>query len=275
MDQSNSKKISQIIPATGPVRPPSTAKHVTNPMPAEELKILIERIGTRMAALGTNAKQVSRLARLGNTAVYDIVNGKNLRPALPTIKAIAKSLDCDLAYLVGDQTEPRRDITSLQGVEPIPVIGVAEAGAFRNMMDFDQDLRDVQKIQANRSIVYPKARHFALLVRGDSMNAAKPISIVEGVYLLCVDLIDAELEIESGKIYAVRRTTDGGQTYECTVKRAMVYRDRYELIPESANPSHEKLVIPRGHGQGDAAVDTAINVIGLVYGLYSSLESLA
>src|ERR1035437_448158 len=242
-------------------------------MPSEELKTLIERIVARMEALGTNAKQVSLVARLGNTAVYDIVNGKNLRPALPTIKAIAKSLECDLAYLVWDQPEPRRDITSLQGMEPIPVIGVAEAGAFRNMVDFDQDLRDVQKIQASRSIVYPKAKHFALLVRGDSMNAAKPISIVEGVYLLCVDLTDAGLEIESGKIYAVRRTTDGGQTYECTVKRAMVYRDRYELIPESTNNPHQRLVIPRGPSHTD--VGTAIDVIGLVYGLYSSLEGLA
>jgi hypothetical protein len=32
--------------------------------------------------------------------------------------------------------------------------------------------------------------------------------------VLCVDMADAGLQVESGRIYATRRTLDGGQTYE-------------------------------------------------------------
>ena len=280
MDQSDQRKIDLVCSLdddAGAVDAPAPVTRVTRAMPTEDLRIMIDRITARMTALGTNAKQLSRKARLGDTAVYDILNGKNLRPALPAIKAVAKALECDLAYLVGDQAEPRQK-NEVQGVTSIPVVGVAEAGAFRKMIEFDVDVLDLPKVHANRSALYPKAKHFSLLVRGDSMNAAtsagRPAPLVEGQYILCVDLTDAGLEIESGKIYAVRRTTDSGQTYECTVKKAMVYRDRYELLPESTNPAHEKFVIPRGAAHRDV-VGTQIEVIGLVYGLYSSLEGMA
>lgn len=242
-------------------------------VPSAELKILIDRVTALMAGAGTNAKQLSRRAGLGNTAVYDIVNGKNKRPAVYVVKAIAKAIGCDLAYLLGDQDVPILDMVSTS-VAKIPVIGVAEAGAFRKMVEFDQDISELPTILANKSVLYPKAKHFALLVRGDSMNAARPMPIIEGMHILCVDVTDAGLEIESGKIYALRRTTDSGQTFECTVKRAMVFRDRYEFSPESTNPRHDRFVIPRGAGRGD---DTGaeIRAIGLVYGFYFSLETAA
>jgi hypothetical protein len=116
-----------------------------------------------------------------------------------------------------------------------------------------------------------------MLVRGDSMNAAtlagRATPIVDGMHILCVDMADADLEVETGKIYSVSRTLDGGQTYENTSKKAMVYRDRYELLPESTNPVHEKFVVRRPAVPGtDPAKE--IKVTGLVYGLYSSLEEL-
>jgi len=53
-------------------------------------------------------------------------------------------------------------------------------------------------------------------------------------------MADAGLQVESGKIYATRRTLDGGQTYETIVRRAMVFRDRAELSAGSGRPEDEK-----------------------------------
>jgi SOS-response transcriptional repressor LexA len=119
----------------------------------------------------------------------------------------------------------------------IPIVGVAELGAFRQMPVNDDTEENLPRVNAPHSRLYPNARHFALEVRGDSMNAAKPSPILDGMIALCVDVVDAEIEVESGKIYAVRQTRDGGQTYELTIKRAKVFRNRVELLPESTNPT--------------------------------------
>src|SRR6185437_4976336 len=100
---------------------------------------------------------------------------------------------------------------------PIPISGIAEAGAFRPVPDGGpQEEHELQTIRAPRNVAFPEARHFAYEVGGDSMNAAKPTPIVDGMFALCVDFSDSGLEVESGRIYLVRRTIDGGQTYEHT-----------------------------------------------------------
>lgn len=235
----------------------------------DSLNVLKMRLSERIDALGTNAAAVSRKAGLGTTAVYDILNDKNERPGIATIQALAAALDCSVAYLIGEA-----DYTAgakRRGTQPIRVAGVAEAGNFRVMRDFDASGdNDLPLIDAAPSRHYPKAKHFALEVRGDSMNAAAPTPINPGVYVLCVDMIDAELVIETGNIYAVRRSTDGGQTYECTLKRAKVFRDRIELYPESTNARHKPIVIPAGADYFDSI---EIQAIGLVYGLYTDLEA--
>ena len=234
-------------------------------------RLLIERLERRIEQQGTTARQVSMKAGLGATALNDIMSGRNKRPGLAVIKAIATVLECDISYLLGDQDTLKNNQPS--PIEEIPVIGTAEAGAFRQMQVYPQEEGEPPTITANRSILYPRAKHFALLVRGDSMNKARPTPIIDGVHILCVDLVDAGIEIESGKIYAVRRTIDAGATYEWTVKRAMVYRDRYELLPESSNPAHEAFVIKRDKPPQEDGVEIA--AIGLVYGLFLSFENQA
>lgn len=150
----------------------------------------------------------------------------------------------------------------------MPIIGISEAGAFRTMSEYADNEVDLPQLAAAKSRDYPNAKHFALEVRGDSMNAAKK-PILEGMFVLCVDMIDAELEIESGKIYVVRRTLDGGQSYETTIKRAKVFRDRVELHPESLNPKHKPTVIKR---KRDTMMTSEVLAIGWVYGTFNSFE---
>ncbi len=234
-------------------------------------KVLAARIQERMTALGTNAFQTSKRAGLGETFVSDIVNQRNQKPSLGPVLALAKVLECDLAYLVGDQDLPRRAATEI-AVAEVPIIGVAEAGAFRVMADEDQSPHNLRLVSVRKSRRYPMVRHFALEVRGDSMNAARPSPILDGAVALCVDILDAGLEIETDKIYAARRTLDDGQTWECTIKRARVFRDRYELVPESTNPVHKPLIIPRGAGRDHDS--HRIEAIGLVYAIQYDYEDL-
>lgn len=237
---------------------------------SQVVKTVLDRLETRMAQVGTNAKTLSIRAGLGATAVSDILKGKNKRPSIPQMSAIAAALNCDLAYLVGEQDYPTRE-PEVKGTFEVPISGIAEAGVFRVMPNVRSDFeRELPSIAATRSVRYPRAKHFAMEVRGLSMNAAEPYPILPGMYVLCVDMISAELIIESGKIYAVRRTLDAGSTYEFTIKRAFVFRDRIELRPESTDRSFEPLIIPRKTDWEDDGVE--IMAIGLVYGAVNSYE---
>lgn len=244
-------------------------KKVSRYLGDRHAKLLIDRIEHRLDEMGLNAKTASVKAGHGATFVSDIINGKNQNPTLVVIQSLARILECDVGYLTGEQPEPRHGGTDL--VAEIPVIGMAEAGSFRVMADVDHEIiNNIKTISAKRSLRFPKRQHFALEVRGDSMNAARPNPILDGAIVLCVDM-GAELEIESGNIYAVRRTLDDGQTWECTVKRAQVYRSRYELRPESNNPKYEPLIIPRDAGR-EADDGKQVEAIGLVYGVFYDLE---
>lgn len=235
------------------------------------VKTVVNRLEARMAQLGLTAKGASLRAGLGATAVSDIIRGKNLRPSIPQVSAIANALNCDLAYLVGEQDYPTRE-PEIKGTFEVPVSGIAEAGVFRVMPNVRSDFEiSLPSIAATRSVRYPRAKHFAMEVRGLSMNAAEPFPILPGMYVLCVDMVSAELIVESGKIYTVRRTMDAGSTYEFTIKRAFVFRDRIELRPESTDPTFEPLIIPQTREWADDG--TEIIAIGLVYGSVNSYES--
>ena len=236
---------------------------------ADNRKQLIARIEGRIRELDTNPRAVSVRAGLGVSAVHDIITDRNKRPSVPTIRAIARALEVDFGYLTGDQDTPRSNSDDVMA-GAIRVVGDAEAGAFRVMSDFTAELEtDAPVIHAPFSKRHPKAKHWALKVRGDSMNATKPFPILEGMYVLCVDMSDADLSVDNGEIYAVRRTMDGGQTYESTIKRARVFRDRVELVPESTNPTHKPFVIPR---TTEVEAHHEIQAIGWVYGTFHSFE---
>lgn len=234
-----------------------------------DLKLLAARIQERIDARETNALRLAVRAGLGKTAVHDILSGKNKKPSVLALRRIAFALETTASYLMGETDDPDVGVHP-RGIGPIPVIGIAEAGAFRPMADIDHaHEHELPRIFAPRSSSYPDARHFAVTIRGDSMNAAKPVPLVEGMHALCVDLADAGLTVETGRIYVVRATRDAGQTYEVTIKRAFVFRDRIELRPESTNPRHRTIVLPKK--TADAGAEE-VRAIGWVYGVFSSME---
>jgi transcriptional regulator with XRE-family HTH domain len=242
--------------------------------------LMADRIRRVMARRRTNAAALARTAHLGSTAVYDILRRKNRNPSRAVLESIARAADVNVDYLLGntDNMEVRRGdaLGDKAAVLPIPVIGLAEAGAYRAaMLTFDLDEHELPTINAPLPKHHPEGRRFALQVIGHSMDAARPAPIAHGMYALCVDLASAGLGIESGRIYAVQRTLDGGQTWECIIKRCMVYADRIELVSESTHkddPRHQPIVINR-RAKGNDLLDTReIKAIGLVYGAMSSFE---
>lgn len=231
-------------------------------------KSMRDRIRERMDDLNLNARQAALRAGLSKDTVRDILVGRNKNPSTATLSALAIVLECDVAFLSGTQ-----ESTLISGGlnEPdteVPVVGTVNAGVFTEMSGAEPWLSDeeFETIRAPKNYRYPSSRCFAFRVVGDSMNNARPRPILEGDLVLCVDVVDAQIGITDDKVYVVRRTRDGGQTFEWTLKRARVFSNRTELVPESTNAKHKAFVIPRNsHADGGEE----IAVIGLMYALFA------
>jgi SOS-response transcriptional repressor LexA len=243
------------------------AKHPPESILQARLRELMQRQQLSHAAL-------SRMAGLGQTAVNDIMSGRNQSPSNKAVEKLATVLDVSVEDLTRRGSDRRmalsdtaRDERTVRNFEAVPLIGIAEAGAWRTVSPLPADVQE--SVSPARSRNYKSFKHFALRVQGDSMNASRP-PIGDGQIILCVDMADAGLEITDGRVYVVRRTRDGGQSYEMTVKRAFVFRDRIELRPESTNPAHRPITVKRGMDEDFDG--TRVEAIGLVYGTYASLE---
>jgi SOS-response transcriptional repressor LexA len=263
--------------AAGNFRIAEAALNPDNSRMAAGENIFKQRVVARLAALKINAYEATRRAipPFEKTFVEDILAGRKKSVSSKNLRRLADALDCDSSYLLGDQAQPRAakkaSARPLAGRQPlsIPVVADAETGAFRQLPELDDmGMAALPQIIAPRSASHPRATHFAFRIRGNSMNNAMP-PLVEGMYALCVDLASADLLVETGKIYAVRRTLDGGHTYEVTIKRARVHRTQTELLPESTDPSHRPIIVPR---DTDLLIGNEIKAIGWVYGAFSSFE---
>ena len=142
--------------------------------------------------------------------------------------------------------------------ETLPVLGIVEAGAWRDITADEDHEPEVRQVA--RDARFPDAAQFLLRVRGDSMNAAKPSPILEGMLVRCVSWADTGLELRTGLI-AVVRLWDGSRA-ETTMKRVHIMpKGDIELRPESTNASHKAIQLPADHVDGDGVRVEIIAVV--------------
>lgn len=219
----------------------------------------LARLEQRMAEKGISRYTLSLKAGLGETYLSDLCEGKNKKPSIPAMSSIAKVLETTVAYLLGETYDDHRLFNS------IPLVGIVESGTLRKLPQGVPTL-----VMRPKSKHYPLAKHFSLYVNDTSMAAAHEQPLLPGMEALCIDIEDAELEVESGKIYAIRRTRDGGENYETILRRARVFRDRVELLTESGKPGEDETIIHKGRLLSDPR--QPIFAFGLMYGAFQSFE---
>jgi hypothetical protein len=236
------------------------------------LRTLCDRIQERIRVLDTNKAKVNAAAKLGESAVNDILGGRNTNPNLFLMHRIAVVLECDLEYLLGT-SDIVKATAPIEGATPVPIAGEVEDGAWRKKIDLSSQAmaqKESQKeiIYAVTNRHYPTARRFAVTVKGDGMDATKPHPILPGAKVICVDFEEAELEVENGKLYVLQLRRPNN-TFEYIIRRAKTSRKAVEFLPESSNPVHQPMTLPRDFNS-DPTQD--VRVIGLVYNVSYSFE---
>lgn len=144
---------------------------------------------------------------------------------------------------------------------PVRVVGTVEAGAFREVDEFDQS--EFEEIYDTPDPKFPNARRAAWTVSGDSMDALRPRPILSGDKVICVDFDDlhGKVPLRDDMVVVVERTRDGGMTREWSVKQIEIYDDRTEFHPRSNNPRHKPIVV---HHDLHADDGQQVSVLALV-----------
>ncbi|WP_245259729.1 S24 family peptidase [Methylopila sp. 73B] len=183
----------------------------------------------------------------------------------------ARELDAIATYLGEAAPLPSSgsELTLFEGdLIPVRVVGVVEAGAFREANEF-VEVEHVT-IYEPRDPKFPRARLFALDVDGDSMNDLKPRPILEGDRVICVDFDDlgGRVPIQNGMVVVVEQTRDGGHLREWSVKQVEWHDDETWFCPRSTNPKHKPIKVKRDYAADDGR---EVRLMGLVRAVRSEM----
>ena len=228
----------------------------------ETLNAYIEWIRTGLNQPGKTQTGLASHLGIAHPQISNLMNGKrNLK--VDEIPKIASYLGID-----PPNVEMRPAVPELR---PVRRAGFVEAGAFREVDEFDQSEPEEINIEPDKR--FPNARRMYFEVLGDSMNALKPMPIFPGAKCICLAFEDVahELKLRDDMVVVVQRSRDGGHFREWSVKQIAMFDDRVEFMPRSTNLRHKPIVVDRNH---DADDGVTVEVIGIVRRIVNDIPEL-
>ncbi len=209
---------------------------------------------------GMSQTGLAKVLGVHPSAVNKIVSGKRG----------LKSHEVALAATYFGEAAPSTELTPFSGaLSIIPIVGTVEAGAFREVDEFDQS--EPVTLSLPRDEKFPNARQVAFDVAGDSMNDLKPRPIFAGDRAVCVAYEDIahQVVLRDGMVVVVERKRDSGHFREWSVKQIEIYEDRTEFHPRSTNPRHKPIIVHRNFEADDGVT---VEVIALVRRVVNDLQ---
>lgn len=205
--------------------------------------IMKNNIAAIRKAKGISQAELAERIGLHVTNLNKIEQG-NQQPKSPNrYQKIADELGVELAELFVVDGEPTTSEQLDVMPKGLPFAGVAQAGVFMAVDLYNDDRNQVVAVSPDPR--YRKARQYAWRVEGDSMNKAglQPGMFVVGIDF--VDFVDRYRAIENGDIVVIERLRFDGQERELTVKRYWEDLEGVHFLPDSTNPRHQPIVIPK------------------------------
>lgn len=207
--------------------------------PMNELRKIREKLGLTQSELaqmvGTSQPQILRLEK--STRKLTKEWAERLAPALQTSAE---------ALMFGEG-----------GPKGMPIMGIIEAGQFRDISLEDQS-DERPTIAVARDERFPNAAQYALKVSGDSMDEL----FANGSFVTCANWADTGLHLRPGLIVHVERTI--GSLVETTLKE-IDGTGPFTLKPRSRNPKHKPIPLTGSDG-------VEVVVKGLVTGKWEPMR---
>ena len=147
---------------------------------------------------------------------------------------------------------PTRAATALE------LKGQVAAGLWMEAGLFETDA--VRNTTISGDMRFPSESQYLLQINGESLNRIAR----NGDFILCLDYLEAGIEIKSGDLVVVERSRDGGHTIERTAKRIIRRDNVIELRPESDDPRFQEPVIYSEHDEEATEVRILAKVLSVI-----------
>lgn len=224
----------------------------------------IDRIEKRLAALDLTASKASQMAGLSKDAIRNWQRRAHVLPLSRSLVALANVLQTSTQWLLtGSDDLSSEDVSNdLDNGDAYGMQygGIVEAGTFRSVDILDQS-SERKRVAMPYHPHFPIDKQYAYRVQGDSMNAAK---IEEGMWVTAIDFetwLERYKELRDDTPIVAMRTRAGNAEQELAVKVIRFFADRIELQPQSTNPEHKPIILPRSKIENDGLV----SIIAVVY----------
>nr|WP_298685274.1 S24 family peptidase [uncultured Dongia sp.] len=219
----------------------------------------------RLKEIGKTQKALADFIGLPEPRITDIIRGDRRVTAGESekIAAFIGWSSKKVARMLDPSLPPLDTELDLIDTTRVPVVGVIEAGEWREAVEFAMD-EDQPFVDVPPDPRYPGIRRFALRVNGPSMNQLYP----DGSHVIVVPAMDLGdgWRPNNGQRVVVQRTNDTGGV-ETTVKEFMVREDGQTfLVPRSTDPTFVAWPVPAfwdGDGEFEEHSDN-IRVTALV-----------
>lgn len=221
-----------------------------------------ERLQQRIDELGWSKAELSRRSGINYDSINKYLRGDIDNPRGNILEKLADTVERSMLWLRDGIEQSEAELSRIGGrMVPVRTAGTVEAGAFREVDEFDQGEPD--EIYLPPDTKYPNARQMAFVVAGDSMNNLDPRPILPGDRAVCVAYADiaSEVKLRDGMVVVVQRQRDGGHFREWSIKQIELYEDRTVFAPRSTNPKHKPIIIPR---EFDADNGEEVEVIAIL-----------
>lgn len=221
-----------------------------------------ERLQQRIDELGWSKAELSRRSGINYDSINKYLRGDIDNPRGNILEKLAETIERSVLWLRDGIVQSEAELSRIGGrMVPVRTAGTVEAGAFREVDEFDQGEPD--EIYLPPDTKYPNARQMAFVVAGDSMNNLDPRPILPGDRAVCVAYADiaSEVKLRDGMVVVVQRQRDGGHFREWSIKQIELYEDRTVFAPRSTNPKHKPIIVPRDF---DADNGEEVEVIALL-----------
>lgn len=215
-----------------------------------------QRLQQEIDGLGWTMAELHRRSGISYDSLNKYLRGDVENPRGNVMDKLAAAIDRPTLWLKEGIDPSGMEISRSNG-RPVsaPVVATVEAGAWREVDQFDQSEHEWIAVEPDKK--FPHATQEIYDVSGDSMNQAEPHPIKPGAKVVAVRYEDVvrQVPLRDGLIVVVQRTRGDGQEREISIKEVAWFDDRIEFRPRSSNPKHKPIVV-----QHDSWEDNGVTV---------------
>lgn len=221
-----------------------------------------ERLQSAIDELGWSKAELQRRSGISYDSINKYLRGDVDNPRGNVLEKLAVTIGRPALWLKEGIDPTGSEITrAIHAPGTAPVVGIVEAGAWREVDELDQS--ETKWITVPADDKFPDATQRVYDVSGESMNQAEPFPIPPGSRVVAVDYdeVASRVPLRNGLIVVVQRLKNAGQERELTIKQVAWFEDRIEFQPKSSNKSLKAIVVEHDRWE-DNGIEVA--VVGLV-----------